>query len=72
MLTASNAHPELITQVLPSPLGGRAGSRLRQALSDGYIGELREFVVHGANPDFTNSDAPLHWTSVSRDPPSGS
>ena len=61
MLDASNAHPELITQVVPSPLGFRAGSRLRQMLVDGYIGELREFVVHGANADFANPDAPLHW-----------
>lgn len=61
MLDASNAHPELITQVVPSPLGFRAGSRLRQMMSDRYIGELREFVVHGANADFANSDAPLHW-----------
>ena len=61
MLDASNAHPELVTQVVPSPFGFRAGSRLRQMLADGYIGELREFVVHGANADFANSDAPLHW-----------
>ena len=61
MLDAANAHPELVTQIVPSPLGFRAGSRLKQMLADGYIGELREFVVHGANADFADADVPLHW-----------
>lgn len=61
MLEAANAHPDLTAQIVPSPFGLRAGDQVRELLDDGYIGELREFVIRGANSDFANPTAPLHW-----------
>jgi predicted dehydrogenase len=61
MLDAAQAHPQLVTQIVPSPFGLRAGVHLREMLADGYIGELREFAVRGAGGDFADTDSPLHW-----------
>lgn len=61
MLDAAHTHRELVTQIVPSPFGLRGGGQVRDMLDSGYIGELREFTVRGANGDFANTDAPLHW-----------
>ena len=61
MLDAADSHPELVAQIVPSPFGLRAGDRVREMLAEGFIGELREFVVRGANADFADPEAPLHW-----------
>lgn len=65
MLDAAKAHPDLVTQIVPSPFGLRAGAQVCQMLADDFIGTLREFVVRGANADFADPDAPLHWRQSS-------
>lgn len=61
MCQASRNHPELVTQIVPSPFGLRAGGRLVEMLQAGFLGELREYSVHGMNADFADQGAPLHW-----------
>ena len=61
MLDASLQHPELIAQIVPSPLGFRQGKTVRQMLDAGWLGELRECVVLGANASLADRHAPLHW-----------
>lgn len=65
MFAAANAHPDLVTQIVPSPFGLRAGQQICEMLSAGYLGKLREFVVRGANSDFADSNTPLHWRQSS-------
>ena len=65
MHAAAEAHPESVTQIVPSPFGLRAGEHVRAMLNEHYIGELREFVVRGAGADFADDDAPLHWRQSS-------
>lgn len=61
MQKASRQYPHLVTQIVPSPLGLEHDSAVRQLISDGFLGELREIVVLGASPAFHNATAPLHW-----------
>ena len=61
MYAASQQHPELVTQIVPSPLGMRAHKVVQQYLDAGEIGELREVVVWGTNDAYAHSDTPLHW-----------
>lgn len=61
MHQASQRRPELITQIVPSPLGLRAHQIVKELLADGYLGELREVVVLGTNAGLSDSDVPLHW-----------
>ncbi|MFT5522570.1 MAG: putative dehydrogenase [Pirellulaceae bacterium] len=61
MYDASQKHSELVTQIVPSPLGFRCGNRLADLITDGFIGELREVVVLAGGSDFADADAALHW-----------
>lgn len=61
MLVASEEHPELVTQIVPSPFGLRAHRAMKRLLDDGYLGELREAVVLGINDSVADPATPLHW-----------
>jgi predicted dehydrogenase len=65
MLAASQANPKLVTQIVPSPLGLRAGTVVKELLADGFIGDLREVVVLGTNSAAADPDTPLHWRQSS-------
>ncbi|MEX0714308.1 MAG: Gfo/Idh/MocA family oxidoreductase [Pirellulales bacterium] len=65
MLAASQAHPELVCQVVPSPFGLLADRVVRQLVDSGYLGELREVVVLGASDVLADRQAPLSWRQVS-------
>jgi predicted dehydrogenase len=61
MFAASQQHPELITQIVPSPIGLVVDRVVKKLIADGFIGELREAVVLGTNDAAADPDAPLHW-----------
>ncbi|MEQ8785188.1 MAG: Gfo/Idh/MocA family oxidoreductase [Pirellulaceae bacterium] len=61
MHEASRRHPELVAQIVPSPLGLRAHRVLKQMLADGFLGELREVAVLGTNSALADPHAPRHW-----------
>jgi predicted dehydrogenase len=65
MLAASRERPELIAQIVPSPLGFRADRVLRQLLESGFLGELREVVVLGTSDVLAEQQTPLSWRQVS-------
>lgn len=64
MLVASQAHPELVAQIVPSPFGLKAHRTIKQLLAVGYLGELREVVVIGTSDVLADSHTPLHWRQV--------
>ncbi|RLS51300.1 MAG: gfo/Idh/MocA family oxidoreductase [Planctomycetota bacterium] len=66
MLTASQAHPQLVAQIVPSPFGLDVGARVRRLLDDNFIGDLREFVVLAADDQFWDYSKPLHWRQDSQ------
>ena len=61
MLQASQRHPRLVAQVVPSPLGLASYEVVRQLIDNGFLGTLRELVVLGANDAVADPQAPLHW-----------
>jgi len=61
MLAASTAHPELIAQIVPSPFAFFCTDYVRGLIDGGFLGELRELVVIGANDQFQDIEKPLHW-----------
>lgn len=61
MLQASQAHPNLIAQIVPSPFGLVQDQFVRQIIAENYIGELREAVVIGADDTFWDYSKELHW-----------
>lgn len=61
MLAASRKHPQLVTQIVPSPLGLRADTMIKDLLSDNYLGELREVILIGTSDALVDPQTPLHW-----------
>jgi predicted dehydrogenase len=61
MRAASLARPDLIAQLVPSPFGLEHHAFLREIIEDGFLGELREVVVLGADNQFWDETRPLHW-----------
>jgi predicted dehydrogenase len=61
MLACSEEHPELITQIVPSPFAFFCTDYVRNLIDDGFLGQLRELVVIGADDGFHDVQAPLHW-----------
>jgi len=61
MLQASQARPDLVTQIVPSPFGLRVHQVVKELLAEGFLGELREVVVLGVNHGVADPAVPLHW-----------
>lgn len=61
MFAVSQAHPELVAQLVPSPFGLACGPFVHGLVKDHYLGDLREVVVLGANDQFWDYSKPLHW-----------
>jgi len=61
MLAASQQRPELVTQIVPSPLGFDALRTIRRMVDEGYLGELREVVAIATDDSCANPETPLHW-----------
>jgi predicted dehydrogenase len=61
MLAASQAAPDLVTQIVPSPFGLEHHDAITKMIADGFLGEIREAVVIGADDSFHDTSKPLHW-----------
>jgi predicted dehydrogenase len=61
MLNASRAHPNLVSQIVPSPMSFRADSLLEKLVGDGYLGDLLAVEMQMLGPDFIDTTAALHW-----------
>jgi predicted dehydrogenase len=61
MLEAARRQPQLVTQIVPSPLGLKGNDVVRELLDSGYLGELREVHVQALNAALADPAAPLSW-----------
>ncbi len=61
MRTAAQNHPELITQIVPSPLTLRFDNTVRRLLAERFLGDLLAVEVRGLNGQFIDPQAPMHW-----------
>lgn len=61
MLAVSQAHPNLIAQIVPSPLTFRVDQAIQDLLADGYLGDLYAMTLRGSTGTFGDATAPLHW-----------
>jgi predicted dehydrogenase len=61
MLQAARAHPQLVTQVVPSPFGLKGDNVMRELLQQDFLGEMREVHVFALNAALADPAAPLSW-----------
>ncbi len=60
MFNANQAKPELVAQVVPSPITLFADTTIKRLISEGYLGRLL-VVESRIRGQFLDSDASLHW-----------
>jgi predicted dehydrogenase len=61
MHAASKSAPGLVAQIVPSPFGLVHHQFVKRLIDDGFLGELREVVVLGADNQFWDESKPFHW-----------
>lgn len=61
MKAAADARPDLVSQLVPSPLGLRVGPFVKRLIDDRFIGTLRDVVVLGVDDSVWDYSQPLHW-----------
>jgi predicted dehydrogenase len=61
MLAAARKHPQLVTQVVPSPYGLKGHEVMSELLEGGYLGHLREAYVYSFTNSLADPVAPLSW-----------
>ncbi|MAE65795.1 MAG: oxidoreductase [Phycisphaeraceae bacterium] len=61
MLAASRRHPDLVAQIVPSPIAFLVDPTVKRMVAEGYLGDLREVAVIGAFDELADADAPYHW-----------
>jgi predicted dehydrogenase len=61
MLQAAREHPELVTQVVPSPFGLKGHQVMRELIAEGFLGELREVQVYSFGAALADAATPLSW-----------
>ncbi len=65
MQAAAEAHPKLVAQVVPSPVGLECSEYVADLVRNRFLGEMREVVVIGANDQFWDFSRLLHWRQQS-------
>ena len=60
MQAAAQANPQLVVQIVPSPMTLRVDATLKRLLAEGYLGDLLAIEVR-VGGDFLDAAAPLHW-----------
>lgn len=61
MLAAARRHPDLVTQVVPSPYGLRGHTVMQELLDAGRLGNLQEVYVYSLTGALADPAAPLSW-----------
>jgi predicted dehydrogenase len=60
MRDAARAQPELVAQVVPSPMTLRVDNTIKRLLAEGYLGDILAIEVRDGNA-FLDREAALHW-----------
>ncbi len=61
MLDASRRHPDLVTQIVPSPVTLKVDRAIQDLVADGYLGDVLAIDLQSFQSNFVDSDSPLHW-----------
>jgi predicted dehydrogenase len=61
MLACARRHPDLVTQIVPSPYGLKGHHVMRDLIQGGFLGEPREARVESFNAMLADPAAPLSW-----------
>lgn len=60
MAIAASQHPELITQIVASPMTLHLDNTIKRLIAEGYLGDILAVDVR-VNNSFVDYDSPMHW-----------
>lgn len=60
MTTLANQHPELITQIVASPMTLHLDNTIKRLIAEGDLGDILAVDIR-VNGKFVDYDAPMHW-----------
>jgi predicted dehydrogenase len=60
MATVASQHPELITQIVASPMTLHLDNTIKRLITEGYLGNILAVDVR-VNNSFADYDSPVHW-----------
>ena len=61
MRTAAQEHPELISQIVPSPMTLWADKTIQRHIANGYVGDILSVEIRASGDAFIDKDSPMHW-----------
>ena len=61
MLDASRRRPDLVAQIVPSPMTLKFDMTIKELIAEGYLGEVLAIEVRGPAGAFAENDGKLHW-----------
>ena len=61
MLYAARLKPNLVTQIVPSPMTLKVDETIQELIADGYLGDVLSVDVAVRQGGFIDRDAPFHW-----------
>ncbi len=61
MLDASRERPELVAQIVPSPMTFKVDDLINKQINEGYLGNLLSVEIQVLGPDFVDVGGPFHW-----------
>lgn len=66
MLASANAHPELVSHLVPAPVTLGVDDSVLRLIDEGFIGELVAIDVTHRSGEFSDPSAGLHWRQDER------
>ena len=61
MHDAAQSNPDLVAQIVPSPMTLWADRTIQRLISEGFLGDILSVEVRSAGSDFIDHDGPMHW-----------
>ena len=61
MLDASRERPNLVTQIVPSPLTFKIDNLIQAKIAEGYVGDIIAVSVQSLGNNFMDQGGPMHW-----------
>lgn len=61
MLTAAGEHPDLVAQVVPSPMTLGVDKTVQRLVEEGYLGRLLAVEVRAFSGAFLDEESPMQW-----------
>ncbi len=61
MQDAAQHNPDLVAQIVPSPMTLWADKAIQRLIADGYAGDILSVEVRSSGTEFIDRDGPMHW-----------